>query len=96
MKCFYVPYAGEKPACVSINGHRLIILACEKDVLAEYLEFVGADKIREVSGGESTEEQEEVLGGLARSVNGGVVVAPSDTEVPELLNELREELPWLH
>jgi hypothetical protein len=56
---------------------------------------INADRIREVRGGESAAEEEEVLGSLARLVNGGVVVAPSEMEVPELLFELETELPWL-
>jgi hypothetical protein len=54
MNNFFVPYTGKKPALVNINGHRLVILAEEKDMLEEELELLGADRVkiaRQVDGG---------------------------------------------
>jgi len=96
MTSYFIPYMGERPASIVINGHRVIILACEREVLAEGLSRIGADDIREICIGSTPEEQEELLGNLAQSVNGGVIVAPVATRVNEVIDELEAELPWLH
>ena len=92
---FFVPYSGSRPACVSINGHRVIILSPDRNALDECLDLLGADKVREVSGGDSPQEQERLLLSLAQSVRGGVVVATGETDVQELVHELEYKLPWL-
>lgn len=95
MDNFFVPYTGKKPASVCINGHRLVILAPEKDMLEEELELLGADRIKKVKLGSSDLEQEEFLGKIARQVDGGVVIAPSGVELKDVLRNLETELPWL-
>ncbi len=96
MNNYFVPYTGKKPASVCINGHRLVILTVEKDVLEDDLELIGADRIRKVRVKGLEEEQEKLFGRLARQVDGGVVLAPSGIDLREILQNLEEELPWVH
>ena len=37
MNNYFVPYTGKKPASVCINGHRLVILAVDKELLEDDL-----------------------------------------------------------
>lgn len=94
MNNFFVPYTGKKPALVNINGHRLVILAEEKDTLEEDLELLGADRVKKVKVADSESEQEQMLGKIARQVDGGVVIAPSGIGLRDVLKNLESELPW--
>ncbi len=95
MKRFYVPYSGNQPAAVLINGHRMLILANSRETLEEDLAFFGADQVRQVQAGDSASEAQLVLGRLASSAKGGVVVAPSDVGLRDVIRNLESELPWL-
>ena len=95
MDNFFVPYTGKKPASVCINGHRLVILTHDKDVLEEDMELLGADHIKKVRLGSSEIEQEKFLGKIARQVEGGVVIAPSGVDLRDVLKNLESELPWV-
>lgn len=94
MNNFFVPYTGKKPALVNINGHRLVILAEEKDTLEEDLELLGADRVKAVKVAGSESAQEQLLGKIARQVDGGVVIAPSGIGLRDVLKNLETELPW--
>ena len=94
MNNFFVPYTGKKPALVNINGHRLVILAEEKDTLEEDLELLGADRVKKVKVTGSESDQEQMLGKIARQVDGGVVIAPSGVGIRDVLKNLETELPW--
>lgn len=94
MNNFFVPYTGKKPALVNINGHRLVILAEEKDTLEEDLELLGADRVKKVKVADSESDQEQMLGKIARQVDGGVVIAPSGIGLRDVLKNLESELPW--
>jgi len=96
MRNYFVPYAGNKPAVVSINGHNLIILAQDKTMLEGDLELVGADRVREIDVGDSPEEERLVLDRIAKSAQGGIVIAPSELNVEDVLRNLQAELPWIH
>lgn len=96
MDNFFVPYTGKKPASVCINGHKLVILTHDKDMLEEDLELLGADHIKKVRLSSSEADQEKFLGRIARQVDGGVVIAPSGVELKDVLKNLESELPWLH
>lgn len=95
MKNFYVPYSGPKPAVVSINGHKLVILAQEADALKNDLALVGGDRLKRIEAGESPEEERVVLDRLAKSVQGGVVIAPAEVGVGDVIRNLEAELPWI-
>ncbi len=96
MATFYVPYSGKRPAPVSINGHRFLILSSEEQALEGNLPLFGADRLRRVKVGESQAEQSVLINKLARSVECGVVVAPEDVDVREVINGLSAQLPWIH
>jgi len=66
MENFFVPYTGKKPALVCINGHRLVILAHEKDTLEEDLDLLGADRVKKVKLDGTEDEQERLFGTLLR------------------------------
>lgn len=95
MDNFFVPYIGKKPASVCINGHRLVILAQERDMLEEDLDLLGADSVKRVKGAQSEQDQEKLFGKLARQVDGGVVIAPEGVGLRDVLKNLESELPWL-
>lgn len=94
MKNYYVPYSGSEPAAVTINGHRLIILAKNRGVIQDALERIGADRVRRLRS-QGEEHEEVMLEELARSVRGGVVIAPRGADVDELIRDLELQLPWL-
>lgn len=95
MDNFFVPYTGKKPASVCINGHRLVILTHERDILEEDLDLLGADHIKKVKLSSSEVEQQRFLGRIARQVDGGVVIAPAGVELRDILRNLEDELPWV-
>ena len=95
MKNFYVPYFGPKPAVVNINGHKLVILAQDPEALRNDLALVGGDHLKRIDAGESPEEERVVLDRLAKSVQGGVVIAPTEVEVEDVIRNLEAELPWI-
>ena len=95
MDNFFVPYIGKKPASVCINGHRLVILSHEKDILEDELDLLGADSIKKVKGIGSEQDQEKLFGKIARQVDGGVVIAPEGVGLRDVLKNLESELPWL-
>jgi hypothetical protein len=95
MENYFIAYTGAKPASLCINGHRLVILAHEKDTLEDDLDLLGADRIKTVKFKGSEAEQEQFLGKLARKVDGGVVIAPSGVGLRDVIRNLENELPWL-
>jgi len=95
MDNFFVPYTGKKPASVWINGHRLVILTHDKDVLEDDLELLGADRVKKIAVSASDVDQEKFLGKIAREVDGGVVIAPSGVDLRDVLKNLESELPWV-
>ena len=95
MDNFFVPYIGKKPASICINGHRLVILAQERDTLEEDLDLLGADSVKRVKSGVSEQDQEKLFGKLARQVDGGIVIAPEGVGIRDVLKNLESELPWL-
>jgi hypothetical protein len=95
MDNFFVPYTGKRPASVCINGHRLVILAHDRDMLEEDLDLLGADNIKKIKLSSSEDEQQKFLGKIARQVDGGVVIAPSGVELKDVLRNLEHELPWV-
>jgi C-terminal processing protease CtpA/Prc len=95
MSKIFVPYKGKKPVPVVINGHKLLILSREREDLEESLKIVGGTDIKSFDEGDTQEEQDFLLNKLSQMVKGGVVVAPSDVKVPEIIRNLQEQLPWV-
>jgi hypothetical protein len=95
MAILLIPYAGERPASININGHRIVILGQDNEVFSESLSAIGADSIKELEIGDSSEEQAQVLNDIARESHAGLVIAPSDVLVEDLLKNLEVQLPWI-
>ena len=93
---FFVPYSGRRPALISVNGHRLLILAREEDVFEDNLDAVGADRLKQLKTGTHFEDEESLLKQLAEKVDAGVVVAASDSDFKDVLRSLESQLPWVH
>jgi hypothetical protein len=94
MASFYVPYFGHEPAAVSIKGHRFIILSREPGILEEGLDLLGADSLQRVESPDPYQEN-YFLDDLAKRINGGIVIAPYDVELGDVIANLESELPWL-
>jgi len=95
MERYFIPYTGKKPASLCINGHRLVILAHDKDMIEDDLDLLGADRVKTVKLASAEEEQVKFLGKIARQVDGGVVIAPSGITLRDVIKNLESELPWL-
>ena len=96
MAIFYVPFAGDRPASLDINGHRLVIMSRSAKPIKEGLPLVGAERIEKVKVPRSQPEEIEALTQIGRSANSGVVIAPPDVAMDDLIKELQANLPWLH
>ncbi len=95
MSNYFVPYVGKRPAATLINGHKLLILAQEESVFAENLNLLGADRVKKVRFGDSKEEEQLKLTKIAKSVNAGLVIAPSEIGVEDVIKNLESQLPWI-
>jgi hypothetical protein len=95
MGLFFVPYSGDKPVALNINGHRLVILSREKDSLEDGLGTIGAEKVKVMHSGNSQQEEAYFLTRLARTTNAGLVVTPGDVALGEVIKNLHMQLPWL-
>ncbi len=96
MTSYFIPYSSGEPASVVINGHRLIVVGEDKNEIESHLALFGGDSLMSVEEFSSPEEQEEYLQGLARSSGAGIVLAPHDIGIDEVLSSLEAELPWIH
>ena len=95
MANYFVPYSGNKPAAVLINGHRLVILSRDQDLMRSSLDMFGADRLRKVDGGSTEQEETAAFSKIAENASAGVVVAPREIEVTEIIKNLESQLPWL-
>ena len=93
---FFVPYSGRHPALISVNGHRLLILAREEDVFEDNLDAVGADRLKLLKTGGPFADEESLLKRLAEKVDAGVVVAASEASFTDVVKSLESQLPWVH
>jgi hypothetical protein len=96
MSFFYVPYSGRKPKAVEINGHRLVILTKDKQILSDHLQSIGADTLRRVKTIEEPENDVGLIDKIARSAKAGIVFAPDEAPLADVIRELEQQLPWLH
>ena len=96
MTDLFVPYTGKRPAAVWINGHRLVILSHDRVILEEDLNLLGADRLKTIKVGANQVEVDRVLGRIAQEVDSGIVIAPPNVELKDVLRNLESELPWLH
>lgn len=96
MATFYVPFAGDRPASLDINGHRLVILSRSRKSLRAGLPLVGAERIEKITVPFTEAEELEALTEIGRSANSGVVIAPPNVAMQDLIKDLEAQLPWLH
>jgi hypothetical protein len=92
MTNLYVPYDGEIPAAIEINGHRLVIVSTSRDELEDDLQRIGGTEIREI---EVPEDENRMLVDIASAVHGGVVIPPPGMTVESVIENLERELPWM-
>ena len=95
MTTFYVPFKDKTPATLSINGHRLVILSKDKDAISTGLGLIGADKVRRIRSGPTEVDQAEALQRIGKAANSGVVIAPPDAPLADVVRSLEVDLPWL-
>lgn len=95
MNRLFVPCVGKKLAPVVINGHRLLILSQDKKLLGDGLPLLGGDRVKSLPKVTSSDEQERLLGQLAERTSAGIVVAPDNIEMKDLIRSLENELPWV-
>ena len=97
MESVFVPFAGDGPKSVEVNGHTLLIVgAAAEDLLAD-LHSIGADEIREfpvLDDGEDSTEM-DVFDSLAERIGGGIVVSPKGVSLSTMIRSLEAELPWI-
>ncbi len=84
------------PMAVTVKGHRMLILSHDEEALQVGLEKIGADGIEAIVIGETEEEQINTMHRLAKSVGGGVVVAPLNVKIEDVVDSLSQQLPWIH
>ena len=93
MSRLFIPYSGENIAAVSIKGHRVIILSRRRDNLEEQLHLIGADRLRELRSDPRSEDN--MLNSLAQEARGGLVIAPHEMQLGEVLSTLESQLSWV-
>ncbi len=89
-----MPYAGEAPATVLINGHRVVLVTRDSDQLESDLESVGGDRVCAIDETEFDSE-EQLLTYFAQTTNAHVVMTPSEVSLSVVLEGLERELPWI-
>jgi hypothetical protein len=95
MKKFYIPYSGRKPSAVEINGHRLIMLAQDKESVITHLDAVGADRLKVVKVEDSETAEVEFFSKLSFRNHAGVVILPPEVSCGDMLATLEASLPWV-
>lgn len=95
MSTFFVPCTGKMPATISVNGHRLVVLSKDRNVLREGLKALGADSLKQVRGGTNAADEERALNRLAKKIRAGLVIAPANVEIEVIIKNLESQLPWL-
>jgi hypothetical protein len=89
----FVPYTDNKPATVEINGHKLVILAWEKDQLEECLDLVGGESVHSVDD-ESFYSTDELVKGISLATSARVILPPQEMELSDFVLSLKQNLPW--
>ena len=96
MQKLYIPYSGSGPTQIEVNGHRVVLVSPDHEVLARGLEVLGGDALHEFDA-DQFETPEEVVAELSDVTgNAHIVLAPAQLEITDLLESLRLNLPWVH
>jgi hypothetical protein len=96
MEKVYVPYLNDLPATISVNGHRLVIVSKDSQILLKDLKVIGGDSVREISILDGLQDEALALAQLATTIKGGVVMAPKTMRLSAMIKNLEKQLPWLH
>lgn len=96
MRHYFVPYNGDQPVSIVINGHRLVIISQNQESLQRHLDFLGGDRVESHVAEASFEDENHLLLSIAEEVGAGIVIAPEDTELVDVVRDLEGELPWIH
>ena len=104
MKKLYIPFTGEDPAFVNVNGHQIVLVSRDARSLSAGLELIGGDTVHEVAAN-SLENPVQFFKDLfpkgkdltdpAVPSAAHIVLTPPETEVWEVLRSLEMELPWV-
>ena len=95
MNKFYIPFQGKKPAAIEVNGHRLLLLSRERDLVEDALDEVGADSVKEVKVGEDEFSEKEFFSKLSSRNHAGVLVMSPELSFSDLQFSLHQNLPWV-
>ncbi|MCB0346738.1 MAG: hypothetical protein KDD66_16600 [Bdellovibrionales bacterium] len=93
LEAVFVPFSAGHPALLTVNGHRLLLVATEADDLNGQLGLFDAEELREVHIDEAIEDTLAQLGGDGQA---GVVVVPPGASAFDVIESLHSELPWVH
>lgn len=96
MRSYYVPYSGQSPAPIYVNGHKLIILYSDRPSTDLDLKQIGADHLEAFQVGGSAEEQNLAMANFAHKISAGIILASEDIKLDDVINNLKVKLPWLH
>ena len=106
MSRLYIPYSGTSPVTFNCKGHKLVLVSQTETDAKKVLELVGASFFEELevseqeievsSGGELSEETENILASIAHKTSGGVIIIPSEVEAESFIGVVGEHLPWVH
>ena len=96
MATLYIPYSNDKPVSIEVNGHTLLILCPDEDSLL-VSEILDAEYALPVDQEEfvSDDDLEALLGTLAQQEGAGIVIAPPEISLEVLVENLKDQLPWI-
>lgn len=93
MEQLFLPFSGNLPATIEINGHRLLLLSHDRSQLEDHLDLLNAESVCAVADDESVDVEAAVLG-AAQASHADVIITPEDIEMPEFLEALKNTIPW--
>lgn len=95
MKKFFVPFSSGRPATISVNGHRLVVLSRSSELISGVLQDIGADSVRRLRYPGSAASEERLFKRVSSWANAGIVIAPKGVAFSSVLQNLESELPWI-
>ena len=95
MKGYFVPFSSGKPATISVNGHRLVVLSRSAKTISGCLPKLGGDTVKRLQSGETRAEEEQFFKSISDQANAGVVIAPGGVALEVIIENLESELPWI-
>ena len=92
LNAVFVPFTEGQPALLTVNGHRLLLVATEAEDFSGQLGLFDAEELREVHIDEAIED---TLAQLSDEGQAGVVVVPPGASAFDVIESLYSELPWV-